>query len=153
VAREPTWSPDGRSLVFLGRRDRDKPLRETFDWWWVPSGGGTPTRTSVLDQHDWRVAYQRELINIGVWTSNGVLFSVRGSLWMLPLSLDAGRISGPPRQLTLGAGTYRTPTAIRDGRVVFAQTLVERVVERVGLADDGSPPVRLYTDGSPVNLR
>jgi hypothetical protein len=56
VAREPVWSPDGRSVVLLGRRDRTSPIADAFDWWWVPIDGGSPVKTGVLDLPGLRAA-------------------------------------------------------------------------------------------------
>ncbi len=153
VARDPVWSPDGQSLLVLGRRDRLSPLAESFDWWFVPIDGRPPVRTTILDRPGWRDAsdQDQEWFSVGAWTSSGALLAMRGSLWSLPLSQATGRPDGQARRLAFGAGTYQHPTASRDGRIVFAETTTDRIVERAPLANASSPEpaTRLYTDSRP----
>jgi hypothetical protein len=70
------------------------------------------------------------------------------------MSLD-GRVTGPVRRITLGVEQLRDPSTSRDGRIVFAAANVTRVIERVplGIANDTSPPVRLYANNRPDDGR
>jgi hypothetical protein len=82
--------------------------------------------------------------------TTGFVFTESGRIWSVPLSMASGRPDGAARILTFGAGRYTHPTASRDGQIVFAMPLTERVIERAPLSDAGAlrPPVRLYADTS-----
>jgi len=146
MARSARWAPDGRSLLVLGRRDRTSPLSEVYDWWWVPLDGRPPIKTGLLDLLDLRKATDQEVVTPGPWTESGVLFAIRGSLWLIPVSPASGRLAGAPRQLAFGAGQYTYPTISRDGQVAFSVNESSRVIERVPLSDPDAPPARLYSD-------
>ena len=151
VARDPVWSPDGRSLLVLGRQDRLSPLDESYDWWFVPIDGGSPGRTTILDRPGWRDESAGEFGSVGSWTPSGLLLTTRGSLWSQPLSQTTGRPIGPARRLALGAGSYQQPITSRDGRIVFAEFTTDRIIERAPLTNASSPEpaTRLYTDSRP----
>ena len=149
-AREPVWSPDGRSVLILGRRDTTSPVADAFDWWWLPLQGGAPMKTGVLDLPGLRAAQPAP----EDWSTSGVLFSDGANLWSIPISESSGRITGEPRQLTFGAGQYADPTIARDGTIAFAALTLDRVIERVSLDDSRSKNVeRLYSDGQRTSWR
>jgi len=145
VLREPVWSPDGRSVLIAGRRDRPSPIADTFDWWWVPLQGGSPVKTGVLDLPGLRAAGPEPRD----WTASGVLLSDGINLWSIPMSESTGKIIGEPRQLTFGTGEYADPTIARDGTIAFSALTMERVIERVALGDSQPNVERLYADGLP----
>jgi dipeptidyl aminopeptidase/acylaminoacyl peptidase len=107
------------------------------------------------DEHGWREVEIREAMSLGQWTSSGLVFAVAGGLWSLPISPATGRITAAATQLMLGAGVYRRPTVSRDGQVVFADSVAQRVIERVQLTPDASEqtPVALHADGNGVPAR
>ena len=155
VASYPLWSPDGRSLLVLGRRDRTSPAAEVLDWWWVPLDGRPSSKSGAMDLLDLRRATAVEQVTRGNWTSAGVMFSVSGSLWSLPISPESGRVAGGPTRLTFGTGQTLGATSSRDGQVVFAIADSERVIERVSLDDPAASPVpsRLYADNRSIAER
>jgi Tol biopolymer transport system component len=141
VANDPVWVPDGRSLLVAGRRERGLQQAESFDWWMTPLDGRPPVKTSVFDTPLLRgagVAPSR-------WTSSGVLFSFHDDLWRVMLS-SAGRLSAPPRRLTLGVGPYVEPAMGPSGEVIFARLVTQRAVERASLTNPTEPAMRLYAD-------
>jgi Tol biopolymer transport system component len=156
AARDAVWSPDGRSLLFLGRRDRASPVAETFDWWWAPLDGRAPTKTDMFTSGLLveTIAFQGEG-SPASWTRDGVLFTARGAVWTVPVSADDGRPRGEPRRLTSVTGRAEAPSAAHDGSVVFAVTHSQRVIERVTLTADAEDqsPTRLYADNRSVALR
>jgi serine/threonine protein kinase len=151
VASYPLWSPDGRSLLVLGRRDFTSPKAQVLDWWWVPLDGRPPSKSGALDFLELRRATAAEQVTLGNWTSAGVMFSVGGSLWSLPISPESGQVAGSPRRLTFGTGQALGVTSSRDGQIVFAIAESERVIERVSLKASGASraPTRLYSDNRP----
>ena len=134
VARDPVWLPDGRSLLMAGRPDQTSQVAESFDWWLVPLDGTPPAKVGIADIPLMRgtgVAPER-------WTPSGVLFSYKEDLWSIPLS-NAGRVSGPPRRVTLGVGPYIEPAAGPDGQIVFSRVVSERVIERASITNLTEP--------------
>jgi Tol biopolymer transport system component len=146
VARDPVWSPDGRSLIVFGRRDVTSPPTESVDWWWVPIDRGVAVRTGVLDLAHFRSAEAVPL----AWTPPGVLFTDGQNLWSIPISATSGAPTGAPRQVTFGTGVYRFATSARDATMAFDARSSERVIERVIVDADvanSSAPARLVADG------
>ena len=155
VARDPVWAPDGRSLLFLGRSDRGRPVAETFDWWWAPLDGRMPVKTNMFGSGLLRetIAFQGDG-SPSAWTGEGVLFTADANLWTVPLSPENGRVSGRPRRLTTVTGRAEAPSIGRDGSTVFAVTQSQRIVERISLDAAPEPrPVPLYVDNRSVALR
>lgn len=155
TAQDPVWSPDGRSLLVLGR-GADHSEDERFDWWWVPVDGRPAVKTGLYAttilgktlpiQHEGSPA---------VWHESGVLLTALGDLWSIPLSAADGRLAGPPERLTAITGRVAGSTRSRDGAIVFASTQSQRAIERVQIAEPGraAAPVRLYVDNRRVALR
>ncbi len=148
VANDPVWVPDGRSLLVAGRRKRGLQQAASFDWWMTPLDGRPPVKTSVFDTPLLRgagVAPSR-------WTSSGVLFSFHDDLWRVMLS-SAGRLSAPPRRVTLGVGPYVDPATGPSGEVIFARLVTQRAVERASLTSPTEPAMRLYADAGSSTWR
>jgi Tol biopolymer transport system component len=148
AAREPVWAPDGRSLIVVGRRDRTSPLADSFDLWFVPLDDRPPNKTGAFDLRDFRSAidgFNVSTLVLGPWTAKGLLISLPGGIWSIPISPVSGRVDGLPTPLTFGTGLYVHPTTSADGQVVFAVAESPRVVERAPLNND-DPAVVLYTD-------
>ena len=142
MVRDPVWAPDGQSLVVLARRDRTSPMTDAFDWWWVPLDGRAPVKTGLYAFATFRQGEPPP----GAWTPTGVVFAAQGDLWSAPISSIDGHAAAP-RRLTTGAGAT-TPAVARDGTVVYAVNLRQRVVERapIGPGENARPAVRLYHD-------
>jgi serine/threonine protein kinase/Tol biopolymer transport system component len=147
MARAPIWAPDGRSLLFLGRPDQNRPLAESFDWWFVKLDGSAPVKTGLFVDAT-LLAVEAEP---SAWTPEGVLFSNGQDLWRVRISQEDGRIVQPPIRLTVSAGTYESVAVGPDGRIVFAATQRVRVIERAALegSERLAPPVQLYADWAP----
>jgi eukaryotic-like serine/threonine-protein kinase len=133
TAFNPIWSPDGRSILFFGRKAIDNSPTGGFDWWWtsleadalVPTGAylllaekglyGATSNNSVAPAQDALPA---------VWTTEGVLFSARlgesVNLWRVKISETSGKvIDGSLERLTHGAGSDLLPSADGTGRIAF----------------------------------
>ena len=148
VAKYPVWLPDGRSLLVAGRQDLTSQVADSFDWWIAPIDGARPAKVGIADI--------RLLRGAGIpperWTAAGVLFSYQDDLWSIALS-SAGRVSAPPRRLTLGVGPYSEPAAGPDGQIAFARVVSERVIERASIANVTDTPARLYADTGTTTWR
>jgi hypothetical protein len=49
-AGAPVWFPDGRHLLFLGRRDASVPTEKTYDWWVASLDGSPPVKTGAYER-------------------------------------------------------------------------------------------------------
>ncbi|MEP6783984.1 MAG: protein kinase, partial [Acidobacteriota bacterium] len=142
-AREPVWSPDGKSLLVVGRQSRDTPT----DLYVVPLDGGVPTRTGAFDRNEFRSDLSRTISAtiMGDWREDGVLMSTTSGLWLLSISPRDGTLTAEPRRLTVSAGRQIHATSDRSGSIVFSNADAPRVIERAPLNDD-EPAAILYTD-------
>ncbi len=154
IARQPEWAPDGQSLLVLAI-ERSAERSSRLDLWRVPVDGGPPARTTLLDRPGWRAAFDGERAQSRTWSRSGVLVAIGGSLWSAPLDLATGLPIGSPRRLLFGATATAEPAGAASDRVVFAQTVTDRAIERVSLdpAAVQRPPEVLYLDGNPTTRR
>ncbi len=139
-ARNPIWSPDGRGLLFFGRRSESSPvlprmigpnvsplLTKEFDWWYVPAQGGEPIATGVYPALLAKgISFAPDTGGDSLpdsWGAEGVLFSATTgqatNLWRVKVSLLTGKIDGAPVRLTTGAGADYRPSVDKFGHVVF----------------------------------
>ena len=155
-ARDPVWSPDGRFLLFLGKRDQEARWPDTADWWVAPVDGGEPRSAGAL------AALGREafidFVTPDAWVEpDDILFSRRTgdstNIWRVPLSRQQ-TIAAPPQRLTYGAGLELQPALSPDGRLVFA-SYTERlnlwglpIDPRTGI---GGEELQRYTQGEAMD--
>jgi Tol biopolymer transport system component len=144
-ARLPTWSPDGKKILFLGVREPSiNPLfadPEVVDWWITPVEGGPAVKTGAY------AALARKGINYAnpnVWVAkrNLVLFSATlgdsRNVWQLPVS-PMGEISGEAERLTSGVGSEGYPL-LAGNRLVFASLTRNQDIWSLPIqADHGHP--------------
>jgi serine/threonine protein kinase len=119
-ARSPVWSPDGKSLLFMGRRDKSE-WPDDADWWIAPIEGGEPRAIGALE-----VLGRQDFLDFAspeLWDGrDGILFSRRvadsTNVWRLALSSDR-RALPSPQQVTFGTGNEREANVLPGGGLVF----------------------------------
>jgi len=138
AARYPVWVPDGKKVLFLGKKGSSGPGAGVVDWWLVTVDGKETRPTGILEhlQAQGLSALPSEsYIYPEMWAdaANVILFSVKHgdatSVWELPLDRMTGRPSGKPRQRTFGLSLeVQAGTAALDRRagIVFS-TMAQNV--------------------------
>lgn len=124
-ARYPTWTPDGKHILFVGVRDRP----EDIDWWVTPIGGGETVRTgayAAFGPLTLLIGYA-PMVSPSMWLGDHVVFSIplgnTINLWRVPISSNNWRVTGAAERVTFGAGLEVQPSIAAHGagaRVAFA---------------------------------
>ena len=127
TARAPVWSPDGRALMFLGRREDAGPVEQGLDWWVAPLDGSPPVRTGAFEVLR-KAGFGITVGNVGepgTWVGDRVVFGGRigdsGNLWRIGVSAKTYRVTGDLERLTFGTGTEQFPSVAGE-RIAFAST-------------------------------
>jgi Tol biopolymer transport system component/predicted Ser/Thr protein kinase len=144
----PVWSPDGKHLIFRGRRLDDPQSR---DYWVVPADGGEPVRTHAVKNIDIGPA-----VNYPVgWEGNHVYFAagttIEGvNIFRVSIDPETFAIRGPAAAITTGPGMKVFPSVMPDGRIAFSQMTAALTTWAVpARADEGTvtgPSGRLTRD-------
>jgi serine/threonine protein kinase len=124
IASSPLWSPDGRSLLFVGQTALSA---NDADWWWVPVDGGAPVATGayrVIERAGLSGSRNDTDIAPAVWTKDGVLFSARlgdsFNIWRLRISERSGEpVETSLERLTFGVGSDVRPSVDERGEIAF----------------------------------
>jgi Tol biopolymer transport system component/tRNA A-37 threonylcarbamoyl transferase component Bud32 len=119
----PIWSPDGKHLLFDGRR---APEPQGRDWWVTPVEGGEAIRTNAFAPLTKAKISLEPTPVLAIWAGGPDRIVFSGSsgdttnLWEIPIS-GSFQITDPPRRLTFGTGTEASPSMAQAGsRVAFA---------------------------------
>ena len=134
ASRFPVWSPDGKLILFLGDRDPNPIVAESWDWWVAPLDGGPAVRTgalAVLRKHglpDVRSPTKTpgRVLVPSIWTTqNRLIFTAdladSRNIWDVGISPTDWRVTESPQRLTFGAGTEDLPSMTAGGnQIAFA---------------------------------
>jgi len=144
----PVWSPDGKYLIFRGRRVDDPKFT---DWWVAPVDGGEPVRTHAIENLGLTTIIQYP---VG-WSGTSVYFvsgtTIEGvNLFKAAIDPGSWTIKGPAEPITTGPGMKTYPTVMPDGRVFFTNMTAVistwSVAARPDEAVVGADPQRLTQD-------
>jgi eukaryotic-like serine/threonine-protein kinase len=124
--RHPTWTPDGKHMLFVAARDR----WDDIDWWVTPIENGEAVRTGAYAAFGPLGFLSRyvPVVSPSMWVGDHVVFSVplgdTTNLWRIPVSSSDWRVTGAPERITFGAGLEVQPSVAAQGaggaRVAFA---------------------------------
>src|SRR4030095_5470854 len=107
-AAYPIWLPDGKHLLFLGRKDASSPVDVTLDWWVASLDGSPAAKTGAFD-----VLRKAGIVTTDEYArpspsacfEGRVIFAGRRgdstNLWQVSLTSEPWTIGGPPRRLTV----------------------------------------------------
>ncbi|SPF34922.1 putative Mitogen-activated protein kinase kinase kinase [Candidatus Sulfopaludibacter sp. SbA4] len=138
AALYPVWSPKSDGVLVLGRRDADRSLEDSMDWWLLPLEKVPSKRTGTLalleKQGLQKPAWETRLVPLA-WRGEGrsrVLFAAGpaddagagdvGNLWEIDMKAG-GEARGPANSVTSGPG-YHLQASVSPGtgrdRMAFA---------------------------------
>jgi eukaryotic-like serine/threonine-protein kinase len=122
AAALPSWTPDGRHLLFLGNPDEKLPLEESIDWWVTPLDSGPAVKTGVLETtRNAKLTGPHEIypwaLLAPAWQPAGdsLVFSATSgdttNLWRIGMSPKTWKVTRPPERLTSGTAIEQDPSA------------------------------------------
>ncbi|MBN1271851.1 MAG: serine/threonine-protein kinase [Candidatus Aminicenantes bacterium] len=144
----PVWSPDGKYLLFCGRRV-EAPA--STDWWVVPVEEGEPIKTHARENLSLTAIVQWPT----AWSGKYVYFvsgtTLEGiNIFRAPIDPGSLTIRGPAEPLTSGPGMKYFVSIANDGRFIFTNMSVSLdvwgVAARPNEAVVLSPPQKLTAD-------
>jgi Tol biopolymer transport system component/predicted Ser/Thr protein kinase len=116
--RHPTWTPDGKHVLFVGSRYREDT---DTDWWVTPIEGGEVVATGAYAAFG-PLGFLRRYspyVSPSMWLGDHVIFSVplgdTTNLWRIPISSNNWRVTGVPEKVTFGTGLEVQPSIAAQG--------------------------------------
>jgi len=151
------WSPDGKHLAFIGRKD----IPDRHDLWICSVDGGPATRLADLphppNPHQY-VQFGVVRTSAVAWHHDQLILSLKEgdstNLWTARISPDARRLVESVTRLTLGSGSEVLPAVSNTGRMIFANHSHSVNIWETSLDSNGvAGPIRRLTGDRALNYR
>jgi Tol biopolymer transport system component len=121
----PIWLPDGKHLLFLGRRDATAPPEQTYDWWVASLDGSPAVKTGAYDRFRTAGFETSQIVPADIM-GDQVLFAAPSgdstNLWRIAIESGSWQVVEAPQRLTFGS-SLETGPSFAQGKVVFASTV------------------------------
>ena len=151
VAAYPVWTPDGSSILFLGKKSNERS--ELPDWWVTKLEGGEAGRTAVLDSlRAKKMSPAPGYYGIApeMFLGNRVLFAAKVAdgvnVWDVALPTAGDKTVEAPERRTSGTNFEIQPASAANGTMAFSSSTVTTGIWRLPLRRGG------VADGEPVKL-
>ncbi|MBS1827065.1 MAG: PD40 domain-containing protein [Acidobacteria bacterium] len=153
VASAPIWSPDGKSLLFLG--EEPTPSGPQLDWYLMPWSGGQPVPLHLREALAAQSLPPPERDTIpGDWLGDSIYLSIRrdssANIWRVPV-LPANRL-GALLPITSGAAVEAFPRLSANGQIVFVSEQHETYVFSMPPGPTGALTRVTSEPGTPYRL-
>jgi serine/threonine protein kinase len=149
-ARFPTWSADGRLVLFLGCRAAVAEAKACPDWWAADPNGGEPANMGVVALLRGR-QLEPDFPPRVAWRSDHALISAKRGrtfhLWDILTTGAVPRAVGRPLQITFGDQDEKAPAVAENGTIAL-----EHVNGALHLWRIGSAPARSASASGSVKL-
>ena len=114
----PVWSPDGRFIIFNGRRADDSA---SLDWWVAPVAGGPAVRTGAHRSLSLPIVWQCPQSWAGSYIYYSTGTTVEGvNIFRAQIDRKNWQVGGPAERITSGAGMQYQTSVLGDGRLAYA---------------------------------
>jgi eukaryotic-like serine/threonine-protein kinase len=114
----PVWSPDGKHMIFRGRRIADP---KSVDWWVAPVEGGEPVRTHAIEN----LGEAPMVTQFPVGWSGDDIYYISGTtiegvnVYRAPINPGSWTVEGPGEALTMATLMINYVFVARDGRIFY----------------------------------
>jgi len=114
----PVWSPDGKYIIFNGRR-ADDPT--SLDWWVAPVAGGPAVRTGAHRSLSLPPVWQCPQSWAGSYIYYSTGTTVEGvNIFRTQIDRKNWQVGGAAERITSGAGMQYQTSVLEDGRLAYA---------------------------------
>jgi Tol biopolymer transport system component len=115
-ASTPVWSPDGRTLLFVG----SIPGSDAHTWFLSPAAADRPVQTNAA-----AIIAGDEMPSPSQWLiSNKIVFGERrtdtANLYRVSIDAGSARLTGKPERITFGGGVESKPSLATNGTAALA---------------------------------